>query len=243
MLEEATPSKEQADIGIKRIIKRVKVFEVSPVLLGAGVDTATLAVKALSSLDAGAVAEFLEGHKDEIIKAVAERTTTGANAVTLDVTPEEKALSTARRPTFNGTEDSAWSKPTLADYIAGLNLPDAQWGDLTAAQKGRIVTHTLLGQASAPTFDEANAFPVVNPRSGKLNGGAVRNAAARASQAGLSAATVDSVKNMCANLLDEYFKSADPGETHEPDEAEMKETLAREFGRAELMMAKIPGKA
>lgn len=45
VLEEAAPDEEQRQAGVRRILKKLKVFEVSPVLRGAGVDTQTLSVK------------------------------------------------------------------------------------------------------------------------------------------------------------------------------------------------------
>ena len=45
VLEEKAPTEEQREIGIVRILKKLKVHEVSPVLQAAGVDTQTLAVK------------------------------------------------------------------------------------------------------------------------------------------------------------------------------------------------------
>lgn len=43
--EEAKPSEEQAERGIVRVLKKLNVFEVSPVLRGAGQNTATLSAK------------------------------------------------------------------------------------------------------------------------------------------------------------------------------------------------------
>jgi HK97 family phage prohead protease len=45
IMEEAKPDEEQRQAGVFRVLKKLKVHEVSPVLLGAGVDTRTLAVK------------------------------------------------------------------------------------------------------------------------------------------------------------------------------------------------------
>lgn len=43
--ESRKPTEEERQKGIRRVLKKLKVFEVSPVLRGAGVDTATLGVK------------------------------------------------------------------------------------------------------------------------------------------------------------------------------------------------------
>lgn len=45
VLEAGTPSEEQRQKGVRRILKKLKVYEVSPVLRGAGIDTETLSVK------------------------------------------------------------------------------------------------------------------------------------------------------------------------------------------------------
>ncbi len=45
VLEEAAPTEEQRQAGVFRVLKKLKVFEVSPVLRGAGVDTQTVSVK------------------------------------------------------------------------------------------------------------------------------------------------------------------------------------------------------
>lgn len=50
VLEMGELTDELRDKGVQRVLKRVKVHEVSPVLLGAGVGTRTLAVKALEDL-------------------------------------------------------------------------------------------------------------------------------------------------------------------------------------------------
>ena len=45
VLEEAAPSEDQKQLGIVRILKKLEVTEVSPVLKGAGIGTGTVAVK------------------------------------------------------------------------------------------------------------------------------------------------------------------------------------------------------
>lgn len=49
ILESADPTPEQAAAGAKRVLKRLKVFEVSPVLRGAGIGTGTVLVKTCTS--------------------------------------------------------------------------------------------------------------------------------------------------------------------------------------------------
>lgn len=61
ILEEAAPDEDQRQAGIRRILKKLKVFEVSPVLRGAGVGTQTLGVKC----DACSAKATLEEGSDE----------------------------------------------------------------------------------------------------------------------------------------------------------------------------------
>ena len=53
ILEERAPTKEEREVGINRILKKLEVFEVRPVLSGAGIDTATLDAKAAEARKAG----------------------------------------------------------------------------------------------------------------------------------------------------------------------------------------------
>ena len=52
--EERSPTEEERQIGIVRILKKLEVFEVSPVLRGAGIDTATIDAKAAAAKKDGA---------------------------------------------------------------------------------------------------------------------------------------------------------------------------------------------
>lgn len=123
-------------------------------------------------------------------------------------------LARARTPTFSGTSEAEWSKPTLADYRTGLDLPDVEWPDLSAEDRGRIVAHTLIGSAQADTFDGANFFPVVSPGTGDLNANALRNAISRAPQADISVETAESIQAMARRLLDEEFGDDDDREDY-----------------------------
>ena len=118
----------------------------------------------------------------------------------------DKVRSNARTPTYDGTESTSWSKPTLADYVAGMGAPeDTKWTDLKKSQKTKIASHTLIGEASADTFDECNKFPVVNPQTHKLNENAVKNAKARAPQANIPDETKESIQKMCDRLMKMHF--------------------------------------
>ena len=69
---------------------------------------------------------------------------------------------------YKGTESTEWSAPTLQDF--GV---DGRWEDLPREERARIAAHFLIGDAGAPTFQDLK-FPVVNPKTGKLNERALR---------------------------------------------------------------------
>lgn len=120
-----------------------------------------------------------------------------------------QARTTARRPTFTGTERTPWSKPTFQTYthalFHGATLPSSV-GDCSAMQRRRIAAHTLLGDETADTFDALSIFPVVNPRTGKLNERALRAViSGRGAQADLPAAAKDSAQAMARRLLNSEF--------------------------------------
>jgi hypothetical protein len=116
----------------------------------------------------------------------------------------------ARNPVYQGTESTAWSAPTLADYVAGLNLGDVNSiADLSGAQKSRIANHTLLGDPAATTFSELSYFPVVNPRTHHLNEGALRAVlGGRGTQANIPPAARNSAQAKARQLLHEHYGMA-----------------------------------
>ena len=128
------------------------------------------------------------------------------------IPPTSHARSTARRPTFDGTETTAWSAPTLATYVSAL-MSDMSMAErpgsvsvLTAAQKRMIARHTLLGDETAETFSELSFFPVVNPRTGKVNERALRAVlGGRGSQADIAEAAKTSAQTMARRLLNSEF--------------------------------------
>ena len=63
VLEESAPDEDQQQLGIVRILKKLKVHEVSPVLQGAGIDTQTLSVKC-DDCDAKAAKKDDDGEAD-----------------------------------------------------------------------------------------------------------------------------------------------------------------------------------
>ncbi|MFQ5858987.1 MAG: DUF2213 domain-containing protein, partial [Anaerolineae bacterium] len=115
---------------------------------------------------------------------------------------------TARRPTFSGTESTAWSAPTLQDYIAAFDgeVEERNVRDMPAAFKRFVARHTLLGDPQADNFRDLGFFPVVNPSSGNLNEGAlVAVISGRGVQAQIPAGAKSSAQNMARRLLNSEF--------------------------------------
>jgi hypothetical protein len=112
--------------------------------------------------------------------------------------------------------------------VSGLGYDEGvTWADLSTEQRNAIADHTLIGEGSADTFDEANAFPVVNPGSGKLNENALDAANSRAPQADISESTAESIQSMARTLLEEEF-NRDLGEEAgaDPDLTEKQDTVS-----------------
>jgi hypothetical protein len=80
----------------------------------------------------------------------------------------DKSVVNVYKLVYNGTESTAWSGVTLKDF--GV---DGRWGDLPRDERAKIAAHFLIGDADAETFEDLK-FPVVNPRTGKLNERALR---------------------------------------------------------------------
>lgn len=70
---------------------------------------------------------------------------------------------------YSGTESTPWSKPTLRDF----DVEDSNWEGLSSTDKGKVVSHYLIGSATVETFGDLK-FPVVNPKNGNLNENALR---------------------------------------------------------------------
>lgn len=129
---------------------------------------------------------------------------------------EINILTTARRPTYEGTEAISWAAvdKSFGAYRDGYyaekgNRPDdppSRVQDAPAAMKNWIAAHTLLGEGTADNERDLIFFPVVNPKTHKLNEGALRAVlGGRASQADIPAAAKDSAQAMARTLLNSQF--------------------------------------
>ncbi len=124
--------------------------------------------------------------------------------------------SSARRPSFSGTEAVAWSAPTLTQWVdgwvrmTGATRPDSITVEaLPSSAKRWISSRTLLGEATATEFRDLAFFPVVNPRTNKLNANALRAVlGGRGSQANIPAAARDSAQARARTLLESQFEEA-----------------------------------
>jgi len=139
-----------------------------------------------------------------------------------DDPPVTHLLRSARRPTFTGTESVPWSSPTFQTYthalFSGAHLPGSV-ADLTQTQKNQIAAHTLLGDPQGATFAELSFFPVVNPRTGKLNERALRAViSGRGAQANIPQASKDSAQRMSRSLLNSEFDASLETQQTPPDD-------------------------
>jgi vacuolar-type H+-ATPase subunit E/Vma4 len=172
---------------------------------------------------------------DEIISGVWNNET--YNCVVHDIAPDHLAIlsqgsgacswddgcgirinvrSSARTPSFEGTETTSWAGVTktfsaFADayYKSHGGKPDnpvSQVADAPAAMKNWIASKTLLGEGTADNERDLLFFPVVNPNTGKLNEGALRAVlGGRGSQANIPEAAKTSAQTKARSLLNEHF--------------------------------------
>lgn len=126
--------------------------------------------------------------------------------------------SQARRPTYDGTESSDWSAPTLMSFVDGWlksankSRSDFKNGELDEvktlpqAAKAWIAARTLLGEASATDYRNLAFFPVVDPATNNLNENALRAViGARGSQAKIPAEAKSSAQRMARRLLEDEY--------------------------------------
>jgi len=124
--------------------------------------------------------------------------------------------SSARTPTFEGTESSSWANVNKSfgayrdAYYAGHGgmpeEPATSVADCPAAMKRWIASKTLLGDAGADNERDLMMFPVVNPKTGKLNEGALRAVlGGRGLAADIPATAKESAQNKARALLNRHF--------------------------------------
>ena len=111
VVEEATPTKEWAEKGARRILTKLDAFEVSPVLMGAGIGTRTLAAKHAKEAAEKAAEDAAEAQR------VADEATAAAKAVedTIRLEKEQKAAEEAETKRL---EEAAWLKAFAAEAKA-----------------------------------------------------------------------------------------------------------------------------
>lgn len=124
--------------------------------------------------------------------------------------------SSARTPSFDGTESTSWAGVSKtfgayrdAYYKSHGGKPDdpvSSVADAPAAMKNWIAGKTLLGEGSADNERDLLFFPVVNPGTDKLNEGALRAViGGRGSQANIPEASKTSAQNKARSLLNKHF--------------------------------------
>lgn len=140
----------------------------------------------------------------------------------------------ARTPSFEGTESVSWASVdksfgaySRAYYMSHGGMPQnpaTSVADCPAAMRNWMASKTLLGDGGADNERDLLMFPVVNPKNGKLNEGALRAViGGRGSAADIPAAAKTSAQNKARALLNRHF-NADL-ETNEGKESLMRKIL------------------
>jgi hypothetical protein len=119
----------------------------------------------------------------------------------------------ARRPSFDGTESTAWSAPSWAGIISGYNSAtgssveaSVSTADAPQALKNWAARLSLLGDERADNLRDLVFFPVVNPSNRNLSERALRAViGGRGSQAQIPAAARDSAQTLARRLLNSEF--------------------------------------
>jgi len=125
-------------------------------------------------------------------------------------------MNLARTPTFDGYESISWAGVATtfaayrdAYYAAHGGTPETVASTVAAAPAGMktwIAAKTLLGDPAADNNRDLIFFPVVNPRTGRLNEGALRAVlGGRAAQANIPAMAKQSAQAKARALLNEHF--------------------------------------
>jgi hypothetical protein len=139
--------------------------------------------------------------------------------------PVTHVRSSARRPSYDGTETSSWGdvSKTFAAYRDGYyrhsgtqrpSEPPARVQDAPQAMRSWMASKTLLGEASATEERDLLFFPVVNPSTDRLNAGALRAVlGGRGAAADIPASALESARTMARSLLRSEFAV----ETHQQE--------------------------
>ena len=124
----------------------------------------------------------------------------------------------ARTPSYDGVESTSWGSVTksLEAYVKayyrakGMDQPSevgSDAADLPSAVKAWVASKTLLGEADANNSRDLLFFPVVNPKTNKLNEGALKAViSGRGAQADISEGARTSAQNKARSLLESKFK-------------------------------------
>lgn len=126
-------------------------------------------------------------------------------------------LSVPRNPDFKGTEEVSWEGvgKTLKDFIEGYfsyvkkEVPDngENVKNLSPEAKKWIASKSLLGNSKAETSEDLIFFPVVNPKTNKLNSGALKAImGSRGSAAKIPLKTKELAKEKARLLYERNFK-------------------------------------
>lgn len=176
----------------------------------------------------------------------ANATTPWIQLETKDTPLANQVRGRARRPSFDGTETTAWRSPSLGGMVdgwiraTGASRPDSTAVTaLPASARRWIASKSLLGNPNADNARELLFFPVVNPSTGRLNRNALRAVlGGRGAQARIPEGAKRSAQNMARRLLESQFeqnadqsalekawaaiKAIASGLDHNPEEGEMK---------------------
>jgi len=145
----------------------------------------------------------------------------GAPRTNKDGKMKTNILSGARRPTYDGIEETSWAdvSKTFEAYRDGYysytdaerpDDPVTRVEDAPAQMKQWIAARSLLGDPDADDWRNLLFFPVVNPGTNNLNAGAVRAVlGGRAAQADIPRATLESAQDEARRLLELEFPRED----------------------------------
>lgn len=125
---------------------------------------------------------------------------------------------TARAPSYDGIEESSWAavNKSFKAYVAGYyeysgakrdGDPPNNISDAPMAMKRWIASKTLLGDPAARAVRGLIFFPVVNPKTNRLNSGALRAVlSGRGEQADIPESARESAQKKASSLLKSKFK-------------------------------------